>query len=125
MKRRRCQCRPCTRAGEYNCHHPRRVCAYTSCPHCNCMSLGVTVAGRIVRHSYGLGSVQPRPRAIQRATGKKYDANWRSRSLTGGSCRGGTGMTTRAGAAGTPPARPGRKYKEPGPHGQLRVPTCT
>ena len=37
---------------------PRRVVDYTSCPKCNCGSIGVQANGRIVRHSVGFGSVE-------------------------------------------------------------------
>ena len=36
----------------------RRVVSYTSCPDCDCMSLGVLDNGRIVRHSISFGSVE-------------------------------------------------------------------
>lgn len=39
-------------------HPTQRVVSYTSCPFCDCCSIGVQANGRIVRHSFGFGSVE-------------------------------------------------------------------
>lgn len=54
------RCRACRRRNAATCPHPRRVAEYVACPACACASLGLQVNGRVVRHSVGFGSVEPR-----------------------------------------------------------------
>jgi hypothetical protein len=60
---------------------PRRVVDYVACPFCECWSLGLQANGKIVRHTYGLGSVPKRPLSCRRdicpASGKTREEGHR------------------------------------------------